>query len=311
MLIFKSKTCFLILLGAALTVGVGQSVDIAAQIPAKIADRPTAGIKTKRKFEKHGAITYREFADQLLTCDVYVPEGVGPFPAVLAIHGGAWRNGSKFWLLRHAWKMAEAGYVVVAINYRHAPEHPFPAQIHDCKHAVRWMRLNADTYKINPRRIAAYGYSAGGHLASLLGTTDADDGLESADSLDHGHVSSRVQAVVAGGAPCEFHWIDRDSSALEYWLGDRRCDNPEIYRVASPTSYVTSDDPPFYLYHGEMDLVVPTTTSQKLHDCLIECGIQSKHDVAKNLGHFATFSDLSWITRAIRFLDSTLKPNND
>ena len=92
-----------------------------------------------------------------------------------------------------------------------------------------------------------------------------------------------------------------------YWLGAKKGENPEIYRKASPVTYVTPDDPPFYFYHGEYDAVVPKRTSCKLHDRLIECNVTSQHDIALNLGHVTTFSDLTWMTRAIRFLDSHLK----
>jgi acetyl esterase/lipase len=274
-------------------------------------------------FEKHGAITYREIGEQALNCDVYVPEGDGPYPAVIAIHGGAWRQGSKFAMLRHAWRLAKSGYVVVAINYRHAPEHQFPAQIHDCKYAVRWMRANANEYKIDPMRIAAFGYSAGGHLAALLGTTNQADGLEGIDGLPAtkslSQFSSAVQATVIGGAPCEFDWIGENSSTLVYWLGQKRANAPDVYLKASPTHYVTADDTPFYIFHGEQDMIVPLRSSEKMHQRLLESGVESKREVAVNLGHIATFSDLSWMTRAIGFLDKHLKnekpekpsPSND
>ncbi len=123
--------------------------------------------------------------------------------------------------------------------------------------------------------------------------------------------SSRVGAVIAGGAPCEFDWIKDDAKTLVYWLGARKCDDPEIYQKASPLTYVSPDDPPFYFYHGEFDAVVPKQTSCKLHDRLVECDVDSRHDVALNLGHVLTFSDLSWMTRAIRFLDIHLKREPD
>ena len=262
-------------------------------------------------FEKRGAITYREIGGETLKCDVYVPEGVGPYPAVIAIHGGAWRQGSKIALLRHAWRLAKSGYVVVAINYRHAPEHPFPAQVHDCKFAVRWMRANAKEYKIDPNRIAAFGYSAGGHLAALLGTTNKADGLEGLGELpssnDLSQYSSAVQATVIGGAPCEFDWIGENANTLVYWLGEKRANAPDVYLKASPTNYVTADDPPFYIFHGEQDMIVPLSSSNKLHCKLLDNGVQSKREVALSLGHIATFSDLSWMTRAIGFLDEQLK----
>lgn len=290
---------------AALVCFSGTSLAQSAQ-PSEAPEANSHAKSTKHSFEKKGAITYREIDGESLNCDVYVPTGDGPYPAVLAIHGGAWRHGSKITMTRHAWKLARAGYVVVAVNYRHAPKHPFPAQVHDCKQAVRWMRANAKEYKIDAERIAAFGYSAGGHLAAMLGTTDDDDGLEPTDDEELSQYSSRVQAVIAGGAPCDFKWIDRDSSSLVYWLGSKRADHPEVYAQASPTSYVTKDDPPFYFYHGDSDLLVPKSSSCRLHQGLLECGVSSKHDIALNLGHVATFSDLSWMTRAIQFLNTQM-----
>jgi acetyl esterase/lipase len=295
-----------------ITLALAAIVSFAATASAQSAQPPetpatnSKAKKTNLSFEKMGAISYREINGETLNCDVYVPEGDGPYPAVLAIHGGAWRHGSKITMTRHAWKLARAGYVVVAVNYRHAPKHPFPAQVHDCKQAVRWMRANAEKYKIDAERIAAFGYSAGGHLAAMLGTTDGEDGLEPSSDDELSQYSSRVQAVIAGGAPCDFEWIDGDASTLVYWLGCKRADRPEVYAQASPTTYVTKDDPPFYFFHGESDLLVPKNSSCRLHQRLINCGVPSKHDIAINLGHVATFSDLSWMTKAIEFLDAQL-----
>ena len=98
------------------------------------------------KFSKRGGIVYRTIGDIELKCDAYVPDGAGPFPAVLAVHGGAWRSGAKWHMIRHARKLAAAGFVVVAINYRHAPSHRFPSQIEDCQAALHWMCGHAEQY---------------------------------------------------------------------------------------------------------------------------------------------------------------------
>ena len=218
------------------------------------ANLSPSGKKAEYEFDKFGGVVYREGTengnDYRLTLDVYVPEGEGPYPGILAVHGGSWRSGTKLNWMRHARKIARAGFVVVAINYRHAPRDPFPAQIHDCKAAIRWMRVHADKYKIDPEQIGGTGYSAGGHLVALLGTSDMDDGLEGDVPESEQGISTRLQAVAPGGAPCEFSWIDDDSRALAYWLGDSRQKNPEIYRAASPTTYITADDPPFYFFQG-------------------------------------------------------------
>lgn len=272
-----------------------------------VADTDKAARKPKLKFVKNGGVVFKKTDTYELKCDVYVPEGDGPFPTILAVHGGFWRSGTKFALLRHAWRMARAGYVVVAINYRHAPEHPFPAQIHDCKHAIRWMKENKDTYKIDPDRIGAFGYSAGGNLVALLGTTEVADGLEGKVEPGLEAHSTRVKAVAAGGAPCEFSWIGDDSFVLNYWLGGTKRQKPKTFRAASPTSFVTSDDPPFYLFHGETDFVVPASTTKTMHEKLLAAGVESKYSVAEGYGHLGTFSDLTWMNNAIEFFDKHLK----
>ncbi|MGB2501480.1 MAG: alpha/beta hydrolase fold domain-containing protein [Mariniblastus sp.] len=261
--------------------------------------RPT--YKTKRN------IVYKETDEEELKCDIFIPSGRGPFPAILAVHGGAWRSGTKFAMLRHAWRMVAAGYVVVAIDYRHAPRYKFPAQIHDCKHAVRWMRANADEYKIDVERVGAFGYSAGGHLVALLGTTNPQDGLEGEIEPSVSGFSSKIQCVVAGGAPCEFSWVAPDSNVLVYWLGKSRAESPEVYQLASPTTYISADDPPFYLFHGNSDWIVPWESSFKMHQQLLDANLESQHEIAKGNGHLGTFSDMNWVQQAIVFFDAQLK----
>lgn len=260
-----------------------------------------------RSFELSRSVVYKKTDEYELTCDIYRPLGEGPFPAILAVRGGAWKFGSKLAMMRHAWIMVSSGYVVVAINYRHAPKHPFPAQIEDCKHAVRWMKANASKFAIDPERIGAFGYSAGGHLVALLGTTDANDGLEGDVKPEWKQFDSRVQAVAAGAAPCEFSWIDDDSQVLSYWLGGSPSEKPDAFRRASPTTFISADDPPFYFFHGEKDIVVPISTSLTMHRLLKEAGVSSQHDVSKQGGHVLTFSDTRWMVKSIEFFDSHLK----
>lgn len=267
--------------------------------------------KQKLQFVKQGGVVYQTIDGEELKCDIYTPEGDGPFPAILAVHGGAWRQGSKFSMMRHAWKMAESGYVVVAINYRHAPKHPFPAQIHDCKHAIRWIQSKAKEMKVDPQRLGAFGYSAGGHLVSLLGTSDQDDGLEGPIAEGHEKFSTRVKVVAAGGAPGDFGWIDDDSRVLRYWLGGTPNEKPENFRAASPTTYVSADDPPFFFYHGKADMVVPVSSSQRLHEKLKEAGVDSQHFAVKRGFHLTTFSDIAWMEKAIDFFDQHLKNENE
>src|SRR5262249_788519 len=133
-------------------------------------------------FEIIRDVEYVQRTSGPLKCDIYQPAGAGPFPAVLAVHGGAWGMGNKRQRGVYAQKVGPDGFNTVSISYRLAPEHKFPAQIEDCKSAVRWMRKNANKYKIDPTRIGAVGYSAGGHLVALLGATDPSCGLEGPDA---------------------------------------------------------------------------------------------------------------------------------
>ncbi|MEL7496298.1 MAG: alpha/beta hydrolase [Planctomycetota bacterium] len=258
------------------------------------------------KFTKKGGVVYQQTEDYSLKCDVYTPVGDGPFPAILAVHGGGWRWGSKFMMTRHAWLMARSGYVVVAINYRHAPKDRFPAQIVDCQNAVRWMRNHAEELKIDSDNIGAYGYSAGGHLVALLGTSNgADLFARGDDSLNGDDV--RVKAVVAAGAPCEFTWVGIDSPMLKFWFGDTRRNLPDLYALASPTTFASVDDPPFYFYHGEYDYLVPQASPLRLHRKLSSIGIESSFDVVKNSDHILPFSNLSYMKKGIQFFDRHLK----
>ena len=275
-----------------------------SETQSESVDSPDSATNREYEYKKFTNIRYVKTDNYSLLCDIYQPEGNGPFPAVLAIHGGAWRHGSKLQMLRHAWKMASAGYVVVAINYRHAPQYKFPAQVHDSKMAVRWMRQKKDKLKINPDQIAVFGYSAGGHLSAMLGTTDSKDNLEGTIPEELKPHSSRVGCVVVGGGPCEFSWIK--SNALKDWLGDNQTDNPEIYLKAAPVSYATADDPPFLFFHGSDDKVVPPASSEKLHQRLLAVGASSSYRSVENKGHFATFSDTTWMDEAIKFMDESL-----
>ena len=261
---------------------------------------------SKWAFEKHGGIVYSKVADQELKCDVYQPSGSGPFPTILMIHGGAWRSGNKLHLIRHAWAAAKRGFVVVVINYRHAPKAKFPAQIHDCKNAVRWIRANADRYQIDENRIGVFGYSAGGHLAALLGTTKPADQLEGAPASDLEGISTSVHAVAIGGAPCEFSWIGENSWTLTYLFGATRAAAPQRYERASPTHFVDhSENVPFRIFHGTHDWLVPLSTAQKFKKRLDDFGLDYEWEEL-DTGHVGAFSDFRCFDRTLTFFEQKL-----
>ncbi len=256
-----------------------------------LASAPAAEIEVLRD------VVYAERESGPLTCDVYLPEGEGPFPAVLVVHGGAWKegNGDKSQLFFIANRLAHQGFTAVAISYRLAPTHKFPAQIEDCKTAVRWLRQHAAEYKANPDWIAGWGYSAGAHLVSLLGTSEARDGLEGTGAGADAP-SSRLQAVVAGGTPTDFRLFPLENDQLAYWLGGTRASLPGPYDKASPASYITSDDPPMFLYHGDADELVPLSQAEAMVADLKRQGVEAELFVIPKARHVGAAID----TRAIR-----------
>ncbi len=246
-------------------------------------------------------VTYCTAGGVDLKMDVYYPNSLagsadvaattgamGQVPAVLYVHGGGWTRGDKSDGAGAAAipALRDAGFLVASINYRLAPEFRFPAQIEDVKCAVRYLRANADSYSLNPDRIGAWGGSAGGHLVSLLGVTDASAGLEG--SGGYPDESSRVQAVVDMFGPADLSQ-EFEGGAIGSTLGGRVFGatdrGSEILRAASPVTYISADDPPFLILHGDSDALVPVSQSQELYDRLTSAGIPARLVIVANAGH--------------------------
>jgi len=209
--------------------------------------------------------------------DIYLPEtGDGPFPVLAVFHGGAWLFGDKG-DVQHVpmLKGLKHGFAVVCINYRLSGEAIFPAQIYDCKAAIRFLRANAGQYLLDTRRIGAWGGSAGGHLVSLLGTSAKVKELEDL-SMGNAEFSCDVQAVVDWCGPSE-NFLKMDEEFLQSGLGiadhsgpdspESRLlgrhivEVPELVKFASPMTYIHPEVPPFLIQHGALDEVVPTEQS--------------------------------------------------
>lgn len=265
-------------------------------------------LATAGEIEMNFGQVYAETPSGPLKADVYAPKGPGPYPGVLVVHGGAWYIGTRTQLSAIAQLLAQHGFTAVAIEYRLAPKHKFPAQIEDCKAAVRWMRSEAERLKIDPARIGGFGYSAGAHLVCLLGATDPADGLEGEASTDA--PSARLQVVACGGAPCEFRMLGEDESLLKFWLGGTRRESPEQYRRASPAAFVTADDPPMFFFHGERDEIVPLDSPVHMCRVLDKAGVESDLYVVPETGHNRAVMDPTAIEKSVEFLADHLERKN-
>ena len=256
--------------------------------------------KAELEFELHEGIVFKEFEETSLSLDAYIPEGKTKYPAVLVIFGGAWRQGNRKQLSSYAEDLAKRGFCCFAIEYRLAPKHKFPAQIEDCRAALQWVRQNTERYKVNPDRIGAIGYSSGGHLASLLGTTGE------APSEENGNIESRIQAVVAGGAPTDFRWSPDNGEWARYWMGGNLEEVPEKFEQASPAAFIDKDDPPFFFFHGKDDIVAPMILPFTCHLALKKAGVQSEMFGISDADHVEAAFDEEALAAAYRFLEEQL-----
>jgi acetyl esterase/lipase len=250
--------------------------------------RVPEGVKAHRDLE------YAKTPEKTLLLDLFVPEKAdSPVPVIVWIHGGAWRAGNK--TNSPALPFAAKGFAVASITYRFSHQATYPAQIEDCKAAIRWLRANAAEYKLNPDKIGVWGQSAGGHLASLLGTTG--DVRELDGSGNHQNFSSRVQAVCDWFGPTDFLQMqahmgpaakmqhDAEDSPESLLIGGAIQENKNKVAKADPITYVTKDDAPFLIMHGEKDPLVPLHQSEILRDALAKAGIEAILQVVGGAGH--------------------------
>jgi len=251
-------------------------------------------------------LVYKRVNGAVLTLDLYCPEKVsGPLPVIVWIHGGGWRNGRKEKCPAVA--LVQDGYAVASIDYRLTRAAPFPAQIEDCKAAVRWLRANAAKYKLDVDRIGVWGMSAGGHLAALLGTSGGVPELEG--SGDNMQYSSRVQGVCDVAGPADLSAMTnlgpKRRFAIEALLGGPLEKDKAKAIAASPIHYVSKDDPPFLIVHGEADRVVPVEQSQRLYEELRKAGVNATLKILPQVGHQAVL--MHAVKDAEVFFDATLK----
>jgi len=224
--------------------------------------------------------------------DLYLPvkgEDSAPLPLVVWVHGGAWLGGNKnncppAQLLKY-------GFAAASINYRLSQHAIFPAQIEDCKAAIRFLRANAGRYNIDPNHIGVWGASAGGHLVALLGTTgDVND----FDKGPNPQFSSNVQAVCDFFGPTDFTKMSDFESIMNHdapeapeakLIGGPVQDNKEACKRANPITYISKDDPPFLICHGDKDNLVPHNQSVLLDEALKKAGVDVTFHTVEGGGH--------------------------
>jgi acetyl esterase/lipase len=248
----------------------GQSIGVdISTIQQKSLDVAYAGISNSQKL------------------DIYLPNsGNGPFPAIFQIHGGAFRSGDKnSGELMSVLSGLNRGYAVVAVNYRLSGEAQFPAQINDVKAAIRFIRASAGQFNINPDKLAVWGDSAGASLAALAGTSVNVKELQD-DTLGNAGQSDRVLAIVDWYGPIYFSTMDAEFAALGITPAFGATSSPNspesgylgktigsseaepLVKQASAETYISIDDPPFFIQHGSADRNVPITQSRNFSNVL-------------------------------------------
>lgn len=258
-------------------------------------------------------LVYHDLEKTPQMLDLYRPWNVeGPLPVVMWVHGGGWKQGSKdqcpaTWLVSH-------GYAVASIDYRLTDVAQWPAQIDDCRTAVRWLREHADEYGLDSEHIAAWGGSAGGHLVALLGTLD---------SPNTETVSSRVQAVCDWYGPTDLLTMPPNVVSLPErtaddvarsngakLLGGTVREHPELAKQASAIYQVSPDDPPFLIMHGDQDPGVPLEQSARFHRKLQAAGVPTTLHIVEGAGHGGKEFRTTDVQQVIlRFFDRHLKNN--
>jgi acetyl esterase/lipase len=276
--------------------------------PSLAVDATAEQTPPKAPFETVRNIPYAEVNGKPILLDLRVPMNAQRPPLVVWIHGGGWVGGDKE-KCRICW-LARKGFAVASINYRLLKDAIFPAQIHDCKAAIRWLRANEERYGYDASRIGAAGSSAGGHLSALLGTTGGIQELEGAVGGNLAE-SSRVQAVVSisGLSDLETSYASHPDPRVALLIGGTPAEQPERSLSASPLHFVGSDASPLLLIHGEKDPIVDPQQAVQLHRAYQNAKLDSWLEMIPGTGHM----DLSLRDARIRaliekFLTRHLKP---
>jgi acetyl esterase/lipase len=259
-------------------------------------------------------LEYAKVGETSLKLDLYVPPDAKAAPLVVWVHGGAWRSGSK--KETPLLPLTQRGFAVASVDYRLSPVAPFPAQVHDLKAAVRYLRATAEKNGIDGRRIAISGGSAGGHLAALVGVTNGSKPHEG-DVGEHRSVSSDVQALIVFYGASNLtsilsqstpHGLSVREPALALLFGGKPEEKTELAKLASPVFFVDPRDPPLLLYHGDQDPQMPINQAHELVGAYKKNGLPATFEVVYGGGHGGKlFYTPEQLEQVAKFLDASLK----
>ena len=274
------KICFLLISLSALGSCVTYNDRVVGKVAA--ASKGEYTLETLVYDKKHG-----------LEADFFRPEKGENFPLVVLILGGGWARGSRQQMTSVAEKFVKNNFAVFNISYRFAPKHLWPAQREDIENALEYVLKNSDKLSIDSQKIAAFGYSAGAHLALMLAYHPDREKIESV----------KLIAVAGGGSPVDLTaWPDGE--LVVKLIGGPYKTHSEKFKEASPLFYVRPNLPPTYLYHGKRDWIVEVDQSQKLLKALEKVGVEARYKQTF-FGHVATFLfDDSEVESVIKFFQS-------
>jgi len=235
-------------------------------------------------------VVFAEIGESKLRLNLIVPKNVENPALVVFIHGGGWKNGS-YKACKVTW-LVEHGFAVASIGYRLSQVATFPAQIHDCKGAIRWLRAHAGEYGYNAEKIGVCGSSAGGQLAALMGTSGDVEALEG-ETAGHLDQSSRVQAVINYYGPNDFvlrskkHPAKTESpeGSVYKLLGGSASSRIDLAKLASPAWQVTEDDAPMLVFHGTNDRTVQFNQAERIVEVYQEAGLPIELAALEGAGH--------------------------
>jgi acetyl esterase/lipase len=263
--------------------------------PDSNEEKTNSAAVPRSKLQVQKDLVFHEVADEEVAADFYRPSGEKVVPLVVMIHGGGWISGDKWNVLDHAKELARNGMAVLAINYRLAPDHRYPAQLEDCRKALAWAAQRASDWSVDCERVGLWGYSAGGQLAAMLAT----------DSPETHPV--KIRCLVAGGAPSDLTYIPEQSNVLAMVFGGSRKELPEVYKNASPIYRLNANCPPALLFHGTKDLLVPFDASVRFQKRAKEVGVECQLIPIEGQGHLVTFLHPKGRNSAIEFLSKHLQ----